>query len=92
LSRRTDIVERGKLQSIDRVQGWLLRRYGLGRVVVRFAGGAVGLPLVTWEDAAAIQDQLLFGLVHRGEVRAATDAPIVTAVEAGPALAEPSIG
>lgn len=60
-SRRTDIVERSKLQSIDRAQGVILRRYGLGLVVVRFAGGSVSLPLVTWEEAAAIQDELLFG-------------------------------
>ncbi len=64
-SRRTDVVERSKLQSIDRSQGVLLRRWGLGEVVLRYAGGAVALPLVTWEEAAAIQDELLFGLVPR---------------------------
>lgn len=89
-SRRTDMLERHKLQSIDRVQGWLLRRYGLGRVVVRFAGGAVALPLVTWEEAAAIQDELLFGLVDHGQpVPLGSGAPVAVPLAIG---AEPSIG
>lgn len=58
-SRRTEVVERAKLQSVDRVQGPILRRYGLGRVVLRVAGGAIALPIIDWELAAEIQEALL---------------------------------
>jgi putative membrane protein len=59
LHRRTELVARHKMQSVDRMQGPLLRRYGLGQVRVRVAGGAVALPLVGWEEAASIQQALI---------------------------------
>lgn len=59
LHRRTQLVARHKLQSVDRHQGLLLRRYGLGEVRIRVAGGAMALPLVTWEEAARIQQSLM---------------------------------
>jgi len=61
LHRRTELLARTKLQSVERTQGPLLRRYGLGRVRVRVAGDAVDLPLIRWDEAAAIQELLLEG-------------------------------
>ena len=79
LSRRTEIIERRKLQSVDRVQGPLLRRYGLGQVIVRVAGAGVALPVVRWEEAAAIQAALV--APRSTPARAATDAEVDAAVE-----------
>ncbi len=80
LHRQTQLVARHKLQSVDRFQGPLLRRYGLGQVRVRVAGGAVALPMVTWEEAARIQQELIEASAPR--VRTVEPAPVVSA-EAG---------
>jgi len=65
LHRHTEILARHKLQSVERSQGPLLRRYGLGRVRVRVAGDAIDLPLVHWQQAADIQEVLLSGARQR---------------------------
>ena len=75
LHRRTELVARHKLQSVERAQGPLLRRYGLGRVRVRVAGDAVDLPLVHWQEAAEIQELLLSGARRRARVEGATVPP-----------------
>jgi len=59
LNRETRIVARGKLQSTEVSQGVFLRRYGLGRLAVRVAGNAVSLPILTFEDAVGVQEELL---------------------------------
>lgn len=59
LSRRTHIIPRYRLQSTEVVQGPFLRRWGLGRLVLRIAGKGVPLPLVTLGQAQALQDQLI---------------------------------
>jgi len=51
LYRRTWVVDRTKLQSVNASQGPLERRWGLGRVVVRVAGTWVRLPMMGWGEA-----------------------------------------
>lgn len=62
LSRQTRIVGRDKLQSLEVEAGPVLRRYGLGELVVRVAGGAVALPIVGWDQALDLQARLIAGL------------------------------
>lgn len=59
LNRRTHIIPRYRLQSTEVIQGPFLRRWELGRLVVRIAGKGVPLPLVTLAQAQALQDQLI---------------------------------
>lgn len=58
-SRKTWIVDRDKLQSLDVVQGPLLRRANLGELVVRVAGDAITLPMLDRDEALALQRALL---------------------------------
>jgi putative membrane protein len=58
VDRQTAIVSRRKVQAIEVRQGPLLRRWGLGQVVVRVAGSTVALPLVGEAEAAALLDAL----------------------------------
>jgi putative membrane protein len=56
--RRMVLVSRRKLQSVSADQGLLLRRLGLGRVVVLAAGSRVSLPLIGWDQALALVSDL----------------------------------
>lgn len=62
LSRRTRVLARSKLQSLSVSQGPLLRRYGLGQLVVRVAGDAVAVPLLAHEEATRLGIELVEGL------------------------------
>lgn len=57
--RRTAVVPRDKLQSLEVLQGPLRRRWGLGVIVVRVAGSSVRLPDLGWDDALALQRALV---------------------------------
>ena len=59
LSRTTTIISRSKLQSCDVRQGPLLRRHGLGLLVLRVAGSSVTMPVIGFEQALDIQHRLL---------------------------------
>lgn len=59
LNRRTRVVARRKLQSLELVQGVLLRRWGLGRLALRVAGSSVSLPVLGFDDASELQLELL---------------------------------
>ncbi len=58
INRVTTIVARDKLQSIELEQGPLLRRYGLGEVLLRVAGSGVAMPLLDQEEAFALVTRL----------------------------------
>jgi putative membrane protein len=58
-SRRTQVLDRRKLQSMRLSQGPFLRNWGLGVLGLRVAGSAVVLPVLSWEDAEAVQRSLL---------------------------------
>ena len=58
LDRRTWIIARDKVQSLQIVQTPLMRWHRLGAVSVRVAGNAVALPDLTLEDAEAVFDEL----------------------------------
>lgn len=58
-SRATQVVDRHKLQSLQVSQGPFLRNYGLAVLRVRVAGSSVELPVLDWDQALAIQQQLL---------------------------------
>ena len=67
LRRSTLIVARRKLQVLSAVQGPLLRRYGLGRLVLRVPGGVISLPMLSWEDVGELLQTLTpRGLRHTG--------------------------
>lgn len=57
--RRTAVVPRDKLQSLEVLQGPLRRRWGLGVIVLRVAGSSVRLPDLGWEEALALQHALV---------------------------------
>ncbi|MFT4621901.1 MAG: putative membrane protein [Myxococcota bacterium] len=59
LNRRTRILPRSKLQSSEVQAGPILMRWGLGSLVLRVAGDAVTLPLLAWDQATALQQELL---------------------------------
>jgi len=56
--RRTSLLARDKVQSVHLVQGPLMRRHGLGRLLVRVAGTQVALPDIGYNEAAALMEQL----------------------------------
>jgi putative membrane protein len=56
--RTTWVVARHKLQVLEVVQGPLLRRYGLGRLVLRVPGDAVGLPMLDFAQVRGLLDTL----------------------------------
>lgn len=58
LERRTALVPRDKIQSLEVLQGPVRRWLGLGSLVVRVAGSRVRLPEIAWEEALALQDRL----------------------------------
>ena len=58
LHRRGVVVSRSKIQSVSARQGLLMRRLGLAEVVVRVAGSAVSLPLMDWDEARRVVEQL----------------------------------
>ena len=60
-SRKTQVVDRRKLQSMRLSQGPFLRNWGLGVLGLRVAGSAVVLPVLSWEEAEAVQRSLLRG-------------------------------
>lgn len=60
-SRATQVVDRHKLQSLQVSQGPFLRNYGLAVLRVRVAGSSVELPVLDWDQALAIQRELLDG-------------------------------
>lgn len=56
--RRTSMLARNKVQSVHLIQGPLMRRHGLGRLLVRVAGSQVALPDIGYEEAAALLERL----------------------------------
>jgi len=58
LDRRTAVVPRDKIQSLEVRQGPIRRWLGLGRLVVRVAGSRVRLPELGWEEVIALQERL----------------------------------
>ena len=58
LNRRTWVIARDKVQSLQIVQTPLMRWHGLGAVSVRVAGNAVALPDLTLDDAEGVFDEL----------------------------------
>ena len=56
--RRTSMLARDKVQSVHLVQGPLMRRHGLGRLLVRVAGTQVALPDIGYNEAAALMERL----------------------------------
>jgi putative membrane protein len=58
LRRVTTVVARSKIQSVDVDQGPLARRFGLGEIVLRVAGGEVVMPPMLWADAWALGSDL----------------------------------
>ena len=56
--RRTALLARNKVQSVHLVQGPLMRRHGLGRLLVRVAGSQVALPDIGYEEAEALLERL----------------------------------
>ncbi len=59
LNRQTRVLPRAKLQSSEVRAGPILRRWGLARLVLRVAGDAVSLPLLAWDQARTLQEELL---------------------------------
>ena len=57
-NRSTVTFSRFKVQSVEVLQGPILRRWGLGRVVVRLAGTEVLLPLLDYATARRVQSDL----------------------------------
>jgi putative membrane protein len=58
LDRRLVALSRSRLQSVTALQGPLMRRLGLGVVVVRAAGSSVSLPAMSWDRARALVREL----------------------------------
>ncbi|TNE85083.1 MAG: hypothetical protein EP330_27155 [Deltaproteobacteria bacterium] len=58
LRRTTLVVARKKLQVLQVVQGPLLRRYGLGQLVLRVPGGTVSLPMLDFDEVRRLLDTL----------------------------------
>ena len=58
LRRVTEVAPRRKIQAVTRVQGPLMRRWGLARVQVRVAGAIVTLPDTGTAESAALADAL----------------------------------
>lgn len=56
--RVTTVVDRRRVQSVVVVDGPLLRRYGLARLVLRVAGSMVHMPLLEAERAYALAEAL----------------------------------
>lgn len=56
--RRTQVLRRGRIQSLRAVQGPLERRHGLGHIQVTVAGSGVSLPSIAWEEAVRLLDTL----------------------------------
>ncbi|MBW1879860.1 MAG: PH domain-containing protein [Deltaproteobacteria bacterium] len=59
IDRRTAILSQEKVQSLEVTQGLIRRRWGLGVLTLRVAGSAVSLPDLGWEEALALQEELL---------------------------------
>lgn len=59
LNRRLVVLSRSRIQSVAAHQGPILQRLGLAYVAVRAAGSQVTLPLVSWDEAHDIVDQLV---------------------------------
>jgi putative membrane protein len=53
--RTTRIVARGKLQSLELVQGPIARRWDLARLHLRVAGSDVALPMLSFEQALDLE-------------------------------------
>ncbi len=58
LGRVTTVVARRKLQSTEVQQGPLLRRYALGSLVLRVAGSSVVMPVLGFDHALDLMEQL----------------------------------
>ncbi len=56
--RRTSLLARDKVQSVHLVQGPLMRRHGLGRLLIRVAGTQVALPDIGYNEAAVLLERL----------------------------------
>jgi putative membrane protein len=58
-TRQTSVLSRRKVQSLVVGQGPLMRGLGLGRLGLRVAGSMVVLPDLAWDDAKALELELL---------------------------------
>lgn len=58
VNRKTHVVSRAKIQTVEWRQGVLLRRWGLAQVILRVAGSRVELPLLGAELARELVDRL----------------------------------
>lgn len=56
--RTTWVIARRKLQVLEVDQGPLLRRYGLGRLVLRVPGAAVAMPMLAFGEVRSLLDTL----------------------------------
>lgn len=72
LARTTQVVPLDKLQSLELVQTWFARRWGLARLRVRVAGSRVAMPWMDYDTALELELVLLQRL---REVLAAKRAP-----------------
>lgn len=77
LNRRLTVVSRRKLQAVDVRQGLILRRLGLGEVVVKVAGTSVVLPLMTWREAQQVMSTLAGGLLSADDSVQPAHVPVV---------------
>jgi putative membrane protein len=59
VTRQTQVLLRDKVQSVDVVQGPVLRSLGLGLTVIRVAGSRITLPLLAVEEAWSVQALLI---------------------------------
>ncbi len=57
--RTTTLIALEKLQSVEVRQGPLARRWGLATLHLRAAGSELRLPILAWEEALALEDELV---------------------------------
>lgn len=94
LDRRTTILPRRKLQSLDTLQGVVRQLLGLGQLNLRVAGSGVALPDLGWEESVALMDELrtsvASGTPRKPHARAATEKTEPSEALVGPAEATES--
>jgi len=79
-NRKTRIVAREKLQSLELIQGPLARQWNLAQLRVRVAGSSVALPVLSFDDAIDLLTELSAtiekpGAPYRSVVASGEDGP-----------------